>query len=57
MYCTVLYCTVQVLCLDIHPVYPHLLVAGLADGNIAVYSLTNTNNTPKLLSRVSLLIL
>ena len=45
------------LCLDIHPVYPHLLVAGLADGNIAVYSLTSTNNTPKLLSRVSFIIL
>ena len=45
------------LCLDIHPVYPHLLVAGLADGNIAVYSLTSTSNKPKLLSRVSFLIL
>ena len=28
-----------VLCLDLHPVHPHLLVAGLVDGNVAVYNL------------------
>ena len=28
-----------VLCLDIHPQHPHMLVAGLSNGNVAVYNL------------------
>ena len=28
-----------VLCIDIHPQHPHMLVAGLSNGNVAVYNL------------------
>ena len=28
-----------VLCVDIHPYHPHMLVAGLSNGNVAVYNL------------------
>ncbi|XP_037941712.1 dynein intermediate chain 2, ciliary [Teleopsis dalmanni] len=32
-----------VMCCDIHPQYPFLLVVGLYDGNVGVYNIKNTN--------------
>ena len=31
-----------VMCLDFHPKHPHMLVAGLYDGNVAVYNLQSS---------------
>lgn len=31
-------CT-QAMCIDIHPLHPHMVVVGLYDGNVAVYNL------------------
>ena len=31
-----------VMCLDFHPAHPHMLVAGLYDGNVAVYNLQSS---------------
>ena len=39
-----------VLSLDFHPRHPQLLVAGLADGNVAVYNLVRNRHRPTLLS-------
>ena len=35
-----------ILCLDIHPSYPHMIVVGLYDGNIAVYNLHTKSSSP-----------
>ena len=35
-----------ILCLDIHPTYPHMIVTGLYDGNIAVYNLHTRTRAP-----------
>ena len=29
----------RVICIDIHPNHPHMIVAGLCDGNVVVYNL------------------
>ena len=39
-----------VLCLHFHPHHPHLLLAGLVDGNVAVYDLVRDRHNPLLLS-------
>ena len=43
-----------VMCMDIHPTSTHMVVAGLADGNTAVYDLTRRQTGPKLTSQVFL---
>ena len=35
-----------VMCVDIHPQHPHMVVVGLYDGNIAVYNLQTRRSTP-----------
>jgi len=35
---------------DIHPNHPHMLAAGLADGNVAVYNLQKNTNKPTYIS-------
>ena len=40
-----------VLCVDIHPQHPHMLVAGLSNGNVAVYNLQKkTEGSPNYVS-------
>ena len=38
------------MCLDINPKHPHMLVVGLADGNVAVYNLQIGGKKPAYLS-------
>ena len=33
-----------VMCVDIHPQHPHMVVCGLYDGNVAVYNLHKMRN-------------
>jgi len=35
-----------ILCLDIHSSYPHMIVVGLYDGNIAIYNLHTRSSSP-----------
>ena len=35
-----------ILCVDIHPGYPHILAVGLYDGNVAVYDLSSSSPGP-----------
>ena len=35
-----------ILCVDIHPSYPHILAVGLQDGNVAVYDLSRSSPGP-----------
>ena len=39
-----------VMCVDIHPQHPHMVVVGLYDGNIAVYNLQNRGSSPSYMS-------
>lgn len=39
-----------VICVDIHPAHPHMLAAGLADGNVAVYNLQKNPQKPSYIS-------
>ena len=39
-----------VMCVDIHPRHPHMVVAGLHDGNVAVYNLQSKSSKPTYLS-------
>ena len=39
-----------VLSIDFHPVYPYMLVAGLNDGNVAVYNLIKDRTQPVMMS-------
>ena len=36
--------------IDVHPTHPHMLVAGLVDGNVAVYNLQKRNQNPAYIS-------
>ncbi|XP_023325697.1 dynein intermediate chain 1, axonemal [Eurytemora carolleeae] len=38
------------MCVDIHPQHPHMVVAGLYDGNVAVYNLQTKQGKPSYLS-------
>ena len=42
--------TCGVMCVDIHPDHPHMLVAGLYNGNVAVYNLQRDMTKPSFLS-------
>lgn len=42
--------TCGVMCVDIHPDHPHMLVAGLYNGNVAVYNLQRDTTKPSFLS-------
>ena len=35
-----------VMCIDINPSHPHMIVAGLVSGNVAVYNLQKRTNQP-----------
>ena len=39
-----------VICVDIHPDHPHMLAAGLSDGNVAVYNLQKNPQKPSYIS-------
>lgn len=39
-----------VMCLDLHPAHPHMLVVGLYDGNVAVYNLQQRRAGPNYMS-------
>lgn len=39
-----------VMSIDIHPKHSHMLAAGMADGNVAVYNLQVNSNEPKYIS-------
>ena len=39
-----------VICVDIHSDHPHMLAAGLADGNVAVYNLQKNPSKPSYIS-------
>ena len=39
-----------VVSLDIHPAHPHMMVVGLADGNVAVYNLQKKAQKPSYIS-------
>ena len=45
-------CTAQcgIISVDVHPDHPHMLAAGLADGNVAVYNLQEKSQKPKYIS-------
>ena len=34
------------MCVDIHPKHPHMILAGLVRGNVAVYNLQNKTQVP-----------
>ena len=36
----------DIICCDTHPDYPHMMVVGLSDGNVAVYNLVSTSSEP-----------
>ena len=36
--------------IDVHPTHPHMLVAGLFDGNVAVYNLQKKRSHPSYIS-------
>ena len=36
----------DILCCDIHPNYPGMIVVGLSDGNVAVYNMISSTNEP-----------
>ena len=46
----VCYSPCGVMCLDVNPKHPHMLVVGLADGNVAVYNLQIGGKKPAYLS-------
>ena len=39
-----------IIAVDVHPDHPHMLAAGLADGNVAVYNLQEKSQKPKYIS-------
>ena len=46
----VCYSPCGVMCLDVNLKHPHMIVVGLADGNVAVYNLQNGGKKPAYLS-------
>ena len=36
----------EVMCVDIHPKHPHIIVVGLVRGNVAIYNLQSKDSTP-----------
>ena len=40
----------EVMCVDIHPKHPHIIVVGLVRGNVAVYNLQSKDNNPSHIS-------
>ena len=36
----------EVMCVDIHPKHPHIIVVGLVRGNVAVYNLQSKGSNP-----------
>ena len=40
----------EVMCVDIHPKHPHIIVVGLVRGNVAVYNLQSKENNPSHIS-------
>ena len=46
----VCYSPCGVMCLDVNPKHPHMIVVGLADGNVAVYNLQIGGKKPAYLS-------
>ena len=46
----VCYSPCGVMSVDIHPSHPHMIVAGLANGNVAVYNLQKQGHKPAYVS-------
>jgi dynein intermediate chain 1 len=42
-----------IMCVDIHPQHPHMVVAGLYDGNVVVYNLQRNTSKPAYISNAS----
>ena len=36
----------EVMCVDIHPKYPHMIVVGLVQGHVAIYNLRTNSRHP-----------